>query len=73
MDRHICLSDSMALYMSDSQTGNLVNVCVEQVKADHLVTRGSKGFSKARIPSGIASDFAEFGFEKTRVRYAIER
>lgn len=51
---------------------SLVNVCAEKVKADYLVTRDSKGFRKARIPNGIASDFAEFVFEKTRVRYAIE-
>ncbi len=51
----------------------LVNVCAEKVKADYLITRDSKGFVKARIPHGSASDFASFVFEKTGVRYAIEQ
>ena len=50
----------------------LVNVCAEKVKADYLVTRDSSGFNGSRIPHGSASEFMEFVFEKTNVRYAIE-
>ena len=50
---------------------SLVNICAEKVKADYLITRDEKGFRDARIPHGSASDFMDFVFEKTGVRYAI--
>ena len=50
---------------------SLVNICAEKVKADYLITRDEKGFRDARIPHGCASDFMDFVFEKTGVRYAI--
>lgn len=56
---------------SDFEDG-LVYACAEKVKADFLVTRDAKGFSRARIPHGTASEFMAFVFEKTNVRYAIE-
>ena len=50
---------------------SLVNTCAEKVKVDFLVTRDAKGFRNAMTPHGIASEFAEFVFEKTGVRYAM--
>ena len=50
---------------------SLVNVCAEKVKADYLVTRDIKGFGSTRIPHGSASEFMDFVFEKTRIRYAL--
>ena len=50
---------------------SLVNVCAEKVKADFLITRDDEGFRGARIPHGSASDFMDFVFEKTGVRYAL--
>ena len=50
---------------------SLVNICAEKVKADFLITRDDKSFRNARIPHGSASDFMDFVFEKTGVRYAI--
>ena len=47
----------------------LVNVCAEKVGADYLVTRDEKGFRNASIPHGSASDFMQFVFEATNVRY----
>ena len=44
----------------------------EKVKADYLVTRDAVGFERAKIPHGTASDFMEFVFRKTNIRYAIE-
>ena len=52
---------------------SLVNVCAEKVKADYLITRDEKGFRNASVPHGTASEFMEFVFEKTNVRYAIEK
>ena len=52
---------------------SLVNVCAEKVKADYLITRDEKGFRNASIPHGTASEFMEFVFQKTNVRYAIEK
>jgi len=52
---------------------SLINVCAEKVKADYLVTRDEKGFRNASIPHGCASDFMNFVFEKTNVRYAIDQ
>lgn len=51
---------------------SLINVCVENVKADYLVTRDEKGFRDAKVPHGSASDFMQFVFDKTNIRYAIE-
>ena len=52
---------------------SLVSVCAEKVKADYLITRDEKGFRNASVPHGTASEFMEFVFEKTNVRYAIEK
>ena len=52
---------------------SLVNVCAEKVKADYLITRDEKGFRNASVPHGTASEFMEFVFKKTNVRYAIEK
>ena len=49
----------------------LVDICAQKVKADYLVTRDVKGFSKSRIPHGSASEFMNFVFEKTGMRYAL--
>ena len=49
------------------------HVCAEKVKADYLITRDEKGFRNASIPHGTASEFMEFVFQKTNVRYAIEK
>ena len=43
----------------------------KKVKADYLVTRDIKGFGSTRIPHGSASEFMDFVFEKTRIRYAL--
>ena len=51
---------------------SVVNVAAEKVKADYLITRDEKGFRDARIPHGSASEFMQFVFDKTRVRYALE-
>ena len=50
---------------------SLVNACAEKVKADYIVTRDEKGFRNAATPHGTASEFMEFVFQKTKVRYAI--
>ena len=50
---------------------SLVNVCAEKVRADFIVTRDEKGFRNASIPHGSASEFMDFVFEKTNIRYAI--
>ena len=50
---------------------SLVNVCAEKVKADYIVTRDQKGFRNASTPHGTASDFMEFVFQKSNIRYAI--
>lgn len=50
----------------------VVYAAAEKVKADYLITRDEKGFRNARIPHGTASEFMDFVFEKTRVRYGVE-
>ena len=50
---------------------SLVNVCAEKVKADYLITRNMKGFKNAALPHGCASDFMDFVYKRTGVRYAL--
>ena len=51
---------------------SLVNVCAEKVKADYIVTRDAKGFRRSKIPYGSATEFMDFVFQKSKVRYALE-
>ena len=50
----------------------LINVCAEKLKADYLITRDAQGFRTSAIPHGTASEFMDFVFESTGVRYAID-
>lgn len=50
----------------------LVNEGARKVKADYLVTRDANGFSASALPHGSASDFMDFVFQQTNIRYALE-
>lgn len=54
-----------------SSATELVNACAQKMKADSIVTGDERGFRNASTPHGSASDFMEFVFQKTNVRYAI--
>ena len=49
----------------------LVNVCADKIKADYIVTRDAKGFRQSKTPHGSATEFMDFVFEKSSVRYAL--
>lgn len=50
---------------------SLVSVCAEKIRADYLVTRDEKGFRNAKTPHGSASEFMDFVFKETNVRYDV--
>lgn len=49
----------------------LVNACARKIKADYLVTRDKEGFGRSEIPHGSASEFMEFVFARTNIRYDV--
>lgn len=51
---------------------SLIDICAQKVKSDYLITRDEKGFRNSKTPHGSASEFMDFVFQETQVRYAIE-
>lgn len=50
----------------------LASTCAQKLSADYIITRDANGFKKFLIPSGTASDFMEYVFDTTGVRYSLE-
>lgn len=50
----------------------LISRCADKIGADYLITRDVRGFRNAAMPAGSASDFMEYVFDATSVRYAID-
>ena len=74
---HACSVDEADVNAALSRRWNdfedsLVYGCAQKIRADYVVTRDAKGFEDETIPHGGASDFMQYVYEHTGIRYSTE-